>query len=124
MFLAAEILDGRTHPVCWQIQQSGRVSELLFPIRELSLQNFPGKLLPLPGCVICVLDWQLRQGRALVKGERTVELRHFAEQYAHGPGIAYDVMQGEVLFGREFEKRSPDQRTFAEIKRRDGILRC
>ncbi len=79
----------------------------------------------LPDREIRVLHRQLRQGRRPARGEGRIERRDLADQDAHGPAVAGDVVQGQrddVVPLGEAQQQAAQQRTAAEIERAGGLF--
>ena len=123
---AAKGLEGGTGIVGGQIEQRGRVAELLLPVVELLFQGggwvgLPcgAELLPLPGGVVGVLNGEFRQERGLLTDFSGVEGGHFGHQPPQRPVVGDDVVDGDhqqVGVGFELEQVAAQQRSLGQVK--------
>src|ERR1051326_3667606 len=116
---SAIALHGWSRPVSRQVQNSRRSRQMLTPVSHLLIQHRARKLLSLPCRVVCVLNWQLFQGRCLSLLKSTVERRDFFNQHSDGPSITDDVMHDQkqhMLVGSQSEQASPQERCDSKIK--------
>src|SRR4051794_14274266 len=93
--LAGEGLDWRPRPVERELDDGRRAGELLFPERELCIDDTVGDLRASPGDEVRELDWQLLQWRWLAVNICGIERRELAQQHTDGPRIGDDVVERE-----------------------------
>ena len=120
----------RPRPVGGQLERRRQIGELLAPVGDLGLQHGAPQPAPLPEGEVGILDRQLRQGRRRALPETPVERPHLAQQDAHRPAVARDVVEGEqhhvvvragLAAGPEPEQRGPEHRPALEIERPRGL---
>ncbi len=110
-----------------QLQGMGDVSEVLAPPGEVLVEDGALQPLALPAGEVGVLDGQGRKGRGPVLGEGFVEGGDFAHQYAHGPAVGDDVVEGEQQHVRVFAEAQQDgakQRAGGQVEGAQGLLAC
>jgi hypothetical protein len=78
-----------------QLQEGRQPGELPPPVGDFALQDLAVQPGSLPHREIRILDRQLRQRRWPARGERRVEHRDLADQKAHRPSVARDVVHGQ-----------------------------
>jgi hypothetical protein len=122
---AAEALHRRPGAVGGEIEPWRQARELPAPEGDLALQNVAVQPGALPGCEIRVLHRQLRQGRGPALGERRVESPDLADQDAHRPAIAHDVVhghRGDMVLLSQPDQQAAQQRPAREMEWADRFL--
>src|SRR5262249_11915585 len=73
--------------------QERRAGQLGAPVAQLSLQHFALQPFPLPGCVVTVLQFQLRQTRLRSRAQRFVDRSQLSPEYPERPPVRDDVVK-------------------------------
>ena len=121
---AGVVLLRRARAVGGQGQQRRRTGQGLLPIGALAVQHFAAQPQALPHGKIGVLDRQGRQGVGVAVAEGLVQRHQLAGQYAHGPAIGDDMVQGQqqhmVIVGHHHQAPA-QQRATLKVERRRGF---
>src|SRR6201992_981979 len=110
----------RTWIIRGQLQNGRRSRQLLSPVRELPLQHFSLKPLPLPHSIVSILTPQRLKRRRPSLLQCFVERRHFPDQHSHRPSVRDYVMHGQeqyVLLLGEAQEACATERPLREIER-------
>ena len=122
---AVERLHGRPRPVGREIQD-GHALQVAAPVGEQALQDLAPQPVALPLGEVGVLHRQLGKGRGEALGEGVVRRRDLADQHAHRPAVAGDVVHhegGGVLLPVQAQDGGAQQRGAAEVERQAAQLR-
>ncbi|GMU10023.1 hypothetical protein ASNO1_62770 [Corallococcus caeni] len=107
-----------------QLQHRVRIQPLA-PVRQLRFERVPLRSLSLPRGIVRVLQGQGRQGRRLAGREGLVQLRHLADQHAHGPAVGHDVVdrdEQQVHVRGEPVAHRAKQRPPLQVERHADVL--
>ena len=111
---------GGTRVIGGQVQGRMLVTQLRFPVRQLSLALAFGQPLALPAAVVGVLQGQRRQLQGLALGGSGVQARELVDQDIQRPTVSNDVVQRHqqlVLFIAQAHQGNPKQRAFFQVER-------
>jgi hypothetical protein len=88
-------LHGRPRLIRRQFQDARSAAQLLPPVTELPFQSFALQPFALPTGIVRVLNRQVGQWRWFRFREGVVQRHHLADEDAHRPPVAHDVMHGD-----------------------------
>ena len=112
-----------SRPVGGQFETIGGIGQLRFPVAQLGIEYVSLQPFPLPKRKISILQGNGRQWVGLTAAEGTVEHAQFADNHAHRPAIADDVVHGEeqdVIVSLQPQQLCPEEWPICQIK---GLLR-
>jgi hypothetical protein len=112
-------------PVTGNLQVKGGVGELLFPVRELLVEDISLKPLSLPCGIIGISHRQIRKLRIASGNITPIKLGELPEKYAQGPCINNDMVEYdyECIFAPiDLPDSGTQQRPLTEIKPQTDLI--